>query len=204
MADISKIKLPDNSEYNIKDSDAVHTVDSSLSSSSTNPVQNNVINTALAGKANTSHTHTKSQIDDFAHLHPISEIFNLDYILASINAKLGFKVEVVWENASPTSSFAGQTITTYNSNPIDLSNCKFGIVMVRNTTGANGYYSNHLIYVDEDISHRMVNTQTVSGSYNFLWRQVRLTSNSIIFGGGNRNGTADNSYLIPQIVYGIL
>lgn len=33
-------------------------VDSTLSSSSTNPVQNKVINTALAGKANTSHTHS--------------------------------------------------------------------------------------------------------------------------------------------------
>ena len=35
------------------------TVDSALSSSSTNPVQNKVINTALAGKANSSHTHTE-------------------------------------------------------------------------------------------------------------------------------------------------
>ncbi len=33
------------------------TVDSALSSTSTNPVQNKVINTALAGKANSSHTH---------------------------------------------------------------------------------------------------------------------------------------------------
>lgn len=41
------------------------TVDSALSSSSTNPVQNKVINTALSGKANSSHTHTKSQITDF-------------------------------------------------------------------------------------------------------------------------------------------
>lgn len=40
-------------------------VDSALSSSSTNPVQNKVINTALAGKASSSHTHTKSQITDF-------------------------------------------------------------------------------------------------------------------------------------------
>lgn len=32
-------------------------VDSSLSSSSTNPVQNKVVNSALAGKANSSHTH---------------------------------------------------------------------------------------------------------------------------------------------------
>lgn len=37
-------------------------VDSALSSTSTNPVQNKVINTALAGKAASSHTHTGSQI----------------------------------------------------------------------------------------------------------------------------------------------
>lgn len=38
------------------------TVDSALSSSSTNPVQNKVINTALAGKAASSHTHALSAI----------------------------------------------------------------------------------------------------------------------------------------------
>ena len=40
------------------------TVDSALSSTSVNPVQNKVINTALAGKAAVTHTHTKSQITD--------------------------------------------------------------------------------------------------------------------------------------------
>lgn len=38
-------------------------VDSSLSSSSTNPVQNKVINTALSGKASSSHTHGNIQND---------------------------------------------------------------------------------------------------------------------------------------------
>ena len=38
------------------------TVDSSLSSSSTNPVQNKVINTALAGKADSSHNQAASTI----------------------------------------------------------------------------------------------------------------------------------------------
>ena len=41
-------------------SDASVTVDSALSSSSTNPVQNKVINTALAGKAPTSHASSDS------------------------------------------------------------------------------------------------------------------------------------------------
>lgn len=38
-------------------------VDSALSSTSTNPVQNKVVNTALAGKSDTSHTHTLNNLD---------------------------------------------------------------------------------------------------------------------------------------------
>ena len=41
------------------------TIDSALSSTSTNPVQNKVVNTALNGKASSSHKHTKSEITDF-------------------------------------------------------------------------------------------------------------------------------------------
>lgn len=41
------------------------TIDDSLSTTSTNPVQNKVITGALNGKANSSHTHTKSEITDF-------------------------------------------------------------------------------------------------------------------------------------------
>lgn len=40
------------------------TVDSALSSTSTNPVQNKVINSALAGKAANSHTHTVANISN--------------------------------------------------------------------------------------------------------------------------------------------
>ena len=40
------------------------TVDSALSSTSTNPVQNKVVNSALAGKAAASHTHTIAQVSN--------------------------------------------------------------------------------------------------------------------------------------------
>ena len=49
----------------LKSTDTQVTVDSALSSTSTNPVQNKVINSALAGKAAASHSHTISQISDF-------------------------------------------------------------------------------------------------------------------------------------------
>ena len=39
-----------------------HTVDAALSSTSTNPVQNKVINAALGGKANTSHNHALNDV----------------------------------------------------------------------------------------------------------------------------------------------
>ena len=42
--------------------DMVPPIDNTLSSTSTNPVQNKVINTALSGKANSSHTHKASDI----------------------------------------------------------------------------------------------------------------------------------------------
>ena len=49
-------------------------VDATLSDTSTNPVQNKIIDAALAGKANTSHTHTKSEITDFPTSLPASDV----------------------------------------------------------------------------------------------------------------------------------
>ena len=59
MSAADKVKLDNITEVN------KITIDSALSSTSTNPVQNKVINSALAGKAASSHSHTKSQITDF-------------------------------------------------------------------------------------------------------------------------------------------
>lgn len=42
------------------------TVDSALSSTSTNPVQNKVINSALSGKASSTHTHSANQVNGLA------------------------------------------------------------------------------------------------------------------------------------------
>ena len=48
----------------LKSTDTKVTVDSALSSTSTNPVQNKVINSALAGKAAASHTHSEYALKD--------------------------------------------------------------------------------------------------------------------------------------------
>ena len=47
-------------------------IDSSLSSTSTNAVQNKVVNDALTGKSNTGHSHTVSDISDFPTLSTVA------------------------------------------------------------------------------------------------------------------------------------
>lgn len=74
------------------------TVDTSLSGSSTNPVQNKVVNNALDGKANSSHTHSisnitnlQSALDEKAHL--VHNHDNLYYTEAEIDEKLNGKAD---------------------------------------------------------------------------------------------------------------
>lgn len=51
-----------------------YATDSALSDSSTNPVQNKVVKSALDGKAASSHTHTISQITDFPSIPAATSI----------------------------------------------------------------------------------------------------------------------------------
>lgn len=64
-------------------------VDSSLSSSSTNPVQNKVINSALSGKANSSHSHS------------ITDVTNLQ---SSLDSKAGTSIATTSANGLMSSS----------------------------------------------------------------------------------------------------
>lgn len=45
------------------------------------------VSTSLAGKADASHTHLKSQISDFSHSHALSDISNIDELYALCKAR---------------------------------------------------------------------------------------------------------------------
>ena len=85
------------------------TVDSSINATSTNPVQNKVINTALTGKANTNHTHSitnitnlQSQLDGKANsVHTHDDRY---YTETEMNTKLNGKA-----NSSHTHSITNIT-----------------------------------------------------------------------------------------------
>lgn len=85
-------------------------VDSSLSSSSTNPVQNKVVNSALNGKANSSHTHNIGDVTGLST--SLDGKMSNDYSESTIESnffahKIGNIVIVTW--------WGGKLPTTQNS-----------------------------------------------------------------------------------------
>lgn len=103
------------------------TVDTTLSSTSTNPVQNKVINTALAGKASTSHNH------------------NSAYIAKSLQMTADDgNVYVIWSNqdvvakikALPTGMYTAYAKAGTTNNPKTTEGWRF---LVHKTTNAVGW-----------------------------------------------------------------
>ena len=64
------------------------TIDTSLSTTSTNAVQNQAIAREVNGKANISHTHTASEITDFTHTHDTATLETDGFLSKQYKAKL--------------------------------------------------------------------------------------------------------------------
>src|SRR5574344_438958 len=104
-------------------------IDSTLNATSTNGLQNKVIKTALDGKANSSHTHTKSQITDFPTLATVAtsgsynDLSNKPTIPTVNNATLtiqknGSNVQTFTANVSNSLQEAKNYVDTTTSNMV--------------------------------------------------------------------------------------
>lgn len=83
------------------------TIDTSLSTDSTNAVQNKAIAIAVNGKANTTHTHTKSEITDFAHTHTIATLETDGFLSKQDKAKLdNLSYDSGWQEVTFKSGYA--------------------------------------------------------------------------------------------------
>lgn len=95
------------------------TVDSALSSTSTNPVQNKVINTALAGKAASSHTHAATQITGLTASRALATNSSGQVVVSSVtNTELSYldgvasNIQTQLNNKAPqshTHNYAGSS-----------------------------------------------------------------------------------------------
>ena len=101
------------------------TVDDSLSTTSTNPVQNKVITGALNGKANSSHTHTKSDITDFPTLHTVATSGSYNDLLDKPNIPSGVVVDLNLDGTS-NNAVANSAVVGGLNDKIEASDISFG------------------------------------------------------------------------------
>lgn len=102
------------------------TVDTALSASSTNPVQNKVINTALAGKASTSHNHNSAYIAKSLQM----TANNGDVVVSWSNQDVVAKVKALSSGMTTAYSQIGAT-----NNPNSIESFRFMV----HKTGSDKY-----------------------------------------------------------------
>lgn len=96
------------------------TVDSSWISNSTNPVQSQLIKTALDNKANQTHTHTKSQITDFPTIPTkVSDLQNDSQFITSNNIVDNLNST---SNTAPLSARQGKELADMIGNILTIIN----------------------------------------------------------------------------------
>lgn len=106
------------------------TVDSALSSTSTNPVQNKVINSALAGKANSSHTHSIADVNnlqktldgksDSGHTHNYAGSSSAGGAANSVKSNITIKLNSGTTEDTNLYTYNGSTTKTINITPSSI------------------------------------------------------------------------------------
>lgn len=111
---------------------------------------------------------------------------------AELDGKL--EMELLWENASPTSNFAAQTVS------LDLSGCDAVLVEYRLMTSTVFVVS---AFVKIGTSVFANATSATSGTH--FQRVTEAKTNGVVFDGAYNasNSAANNSVMIPQTIYGI-
>lgn len=110
-------------------------------------------------------------------------------------AQGGAKMDLLWTNPSPTSAFAGKTIS------IDLSN--YDLIIIDHYTN-NAVGSDTQQHMQQILLKEVGQGFLISGFNYYQRRKVSLIDNTgITFGGGWYIAQADNSVCIPQKIYGI-
>lgn len=128
---------------------------------------------------------------------------NAEKALANLG---GMSMELIWENARPTSEFAAQLI------PLDLS--KYDLVYITSlyNTSSSTRFSSKIIKKGsyEMLEFFMNGTSTTSANVSLLSRKTDVSDSGVNFGNmiqkslnDNTAGTTKNIYVIPVHIYGI-
>jgi len=100
-------------------------------------------------------------------------------------------MDLLWENASPTSSFTPQTIS------LDLSGYKFVLVVM-------GAYSSSTVTLPTAITPiGMSGCGSWANGSNNATRQYTVSPSGVTFADGYKSGAVDNTYCKPLEIYGV-
>lgn len=104
------------------------------------------------------------------------------------------KFVLLWTNASPTSTFASQSISS------NFSDYNMYLVIARHSTSIAGA----VVAINKvGASSRLTSVGAESSAYSETIRTVTSTSSALTFNNANRNGSTANDFLIPIYIYGI-
>ena len=126
-----------------------------------------------------------------------------DNLLANIPT--GMQMEQLWENASPSSEFAAQTIA------LDLSDYQSFIIVLRGYATSSAYFST-FVEMGTGMTNILVSTQNVAAAnakISFGQRNVTINSTGFTFndacskGPDGTSATTSNKYNVPYRIYGI-
>lgn len=107
---------------------------------------------------------------------------------------------LLWENASPTSNFAAQTVTLSDA----VTNYDFLVIVVAFSTSTQDHSANLIpvsdIYGGAEYALRI----NAASSNRTGGRGVTVsTATTATFGAGAYNGSTANGYAIPVAIYGV-
>lgn len=174
------------------------TVDSTLSSSSTNPVQNKVINSALSGKANTTHTHTASQVTGLASVATsgsYNDLSNKPAIPSAYTLPAATTSRLGGVKVGTGLSVAGDgTLSVSSGGVADLSGTLVDGIVISSGANLNNYTTSGYYYKADGGS--VTNAPISSLAYGFSLLVLNSTSNIIcqIFTGSAESGNTESSF----------
>lgn len=108
------------------------------------------------------------------------------------------KMDLLWTNSSPNSSFASQTLA------LDLSGYKIIYILFRRIQNEVAYFMDAGIVdiLNASTDEKFINSNVTGGSI-VLMRWWRPMTTGIWFADATRNGTTSNTDFIPYQIYGI-
>lgn len=184
MADISKIKLPDNVTYNVKDTSAVNSI--TVNGTTNYPVSGDVDLGTVGGGGTVVYDGDSTTDTPYDNLFAVT-------VGTGVNAvSVGLDMDLLWHNASPTSSSSGISVQD------NLSDYKWFMFEVCPNYSESSYRNAiqyNFVRIGQDATLWSTNTLATTAQMNAYWmtRSVSATTSGITVGGGYSKKVSDTS-----------